>query len=159
MMLRLVILSNILLGSYSTLKMTVIFGAYDVLGRIYDYSALADEQTGGIIIWIPSSMMCLIAILIVIHQLGLDERHIAYPIYNSSVLLYPTTGAGLIERYRSKNQAMVIGLGVFAITVFAVAFLIDVLYEAPEPIGTTLTAGNKPMQHTAHEPFVRLCGS
>jgi putative membrane protein len=79
MMLWLAILSNIVLGGYTTLKHAVLYTAYDVHGRLYGMPAGTDEHIGGIIIWIPSSMMCLIAILLVIHMWGrqealLDER-------------------------------------------------------------------------------------
>lgn len=132
MMLLIVILSNILLGSYTTLKTTVLYGAYDVLGRLYDYSPLTDEQIGGIIIWIPSSMMCLIAILIVIHLWGrhetrMDAWRVAQPSSNAAALLYPATGAALVKRARPKNRAMAAGFGVFVFTVFATAILVGVL--------------------------------
>ena len=70
MMLWFVTLSNILLGAYTVLKGTVLYGAYDIEGRLFGIGALADEQLGGIIIWIPGSMMCLIGILIVVHMWG-----------------------------------------------------------------------------------------
>jgi putative membrane protein len=156
MMLWLVILSNILLGSYTTLKTTVLYGAYDVLGRLYGYSSLADEQIGGIIIWIPSGMMCLIAVLIVIHLWGLHEtrvvqRRVARSTSNSVALVYPATGAALIERARLKNRAMAAGFGVLVFTVFATAILVGVLYIIPGRSGDKIEARDGLVEHASHE--------
>ena len=48
MMLWVVTLSNIVLGAYTTLRSDVLYSAYDVTGRLFGYSALGDEQLGGI---------------------------------------------------------------------------------------------------------------
>lgn len=154
MMLWVVILSNIVLGSYTALKTTVLYGGYDVLGRLFGYSALGDEQLGGIIIWIPSSMMCLVAVLIVIHLWGLhetrlDERRTAQFTSNSAALLYPATGAALIERARPKNRAMAIGFSVFVFTVFATAILLGVLYNLTDTVGIDVEARGGLVTHAA----------
>lgn len=133
MMLWLVILSNILLGSYMALKSAPLYAAYGAGVRLSGYMPLADEQIGGIIIWIPSSLLCLIAILLVVHMWGLHEERLngerlANPGSNSAALMYPTTGVGLIARARSKNRAMAAGFGLFALMVFATAILVAVLY-------------------------------
>ncbi len=132
MMLWVVILSNILLGAYTTLKTTVLYSAYDVLGRLYGYSARGDEQIGGIVIWIPSSMMCLVAVLIVIHLWGLHESRMneRRPAQSTS------NSAALIERARPKNRAMAAGFGVFVFVIFATAILIGVLYDRLANLGT-----------------------
>lgn len=145
MMLWIVILSNILLGAYTTLKTTVLYDGYDTLGRLFGYSSLTDEQIGGIIIWIPSSMMCLAAVLIVIHLLGLHEtrlerQRLAQSTSNSAALLYPATGAALIERARPKNRAMAAGFAVFVLSVFITAILVGVLYNLSDTIGSTSPA-------------------
>lgn len=155
MMLSLVILSNILLGAYTALKSVELYPAYDVLGRFFGYSALGDEQIGGVIIWIPSSMMCLIAVLIVLHLWGrhetrLVERHSALSRSNSAILLQPTTGAALIERARPKNRAMAIGFGTFVFTVFATTILVGILYDMPGGIGTGVAAHHGMVKHAAH---------
>lgn len=154
MMLWIVILSNILLGSYTTLKTTVLYGAYDVLGRLYGYSPIADEQIGGVVIWIPSSMMCLIAVLIVIHLWGLhetrmDEQRVAEPSSNSAALLYPATATALIERARPKNRAMAAGFGLFVLTVFATAILVGVLYTVSGRSGDRIEARDGLIEHAA----------
>lgn len=133
MMLWIAILSNILLGSFTALKTTVLYPAYDAVGRMFGYAAIVDERIGGVIIWIPSSMMCLIAILIVIHLWGLHEnrqaeRHAARSGSNSAALLYPATAAALIEQTRSKNRVMALGFVFFAATVFITAILVAIFY-------------------------------
>jgi putative membrane protein len=129
MMLWFVILSGIVLGAYTTVKTTILYPAYDVAGRLFGMSARNDEAIGGIIIWIPSSMMCLAAVLIIIHLLGLYEaalyrRYRARPVSNSAALLFPTTGAELIARARPKNRLMAFGFTAFVITVFGATLLI-----------------------------------
>lgn len=135
MMLWVAILSNILLGSYMTLKTTILYGAYDQLGRLYGYSPLADEQLGGMIIWIPSSMMCLLAVIIVIHQFGrhetlLEARRNAWSPRNSDILLHPTTGAALVEQAKPKNRVMAFGFALFAAAMFSVAILAGIVSQA-----------------------------
>lgn len=70
------ITGNILIGAFTTLKSAVLYPAYDTLGRLWGLSALTDELLGGIVIWIPSSMMCVIAALIVIHSWGARETKV-----------------------------------------------------------------------------------
>lgn len=134
-MLLMAMLSNILLGSYITLKTTILYDAYDHLGRLFEYAPLADEQLGGMIIWIPSSMMCLLAVIIVIHHFGTQEtlsaaRRNAWTPRNSDILLHPTTGAALIEQAQPKNRAMALGFALFAAAMFSVAILAGLVSHA-----------------------------
>ncbi len=78
-MLTAAILSNILLGAVTTFKPMPLYTAYDALGRLWHLGALTDERLGGMIIWIPGSMMCAVAALVVIrfwggHEVRLDGR-------------------------------------------------------------------------------------
>tara|TARA_R110002020_G_scaffold63717_6_gene169746 strand:- start:2283 stop:3437 length:1155 start_codon:yes stop_codon:yes gene_type:complete len=132
MTLLIVILSNIGLGSYTVLKAAVLYPAYDVNGRMYGFSGIADEQFGGLIIWIPSSMMCLLALLLTIHAMGLNETRreatrLKWTPSNSAAMDYPTTGAALIEKARPKNKAMALGFSIFSISMFLAAIGIGVL--------------------------------
>ncbi len=70
------ITGNILIGSYITLKSVVLYPVYDTLGRLWNLHALTDELLGGIVIWIPGSMMCVIAALIVIRLWGNRETKV-----------------------------------------------------------------------------------
>lgn len=70
------ITGNILIGAFTTLKSAVLYPAYDTLGRLWNLNALTDELLGGIVIWIPGSMMCVIAALIVIRLWGDRETKV-----------------------------------------------------------------------------------
>lgn len=127
MMLWLSTLSNIVLGAYTVLKSTVLYGAYDIDGRLFGFSALADEQIGGFIIWIPSSMMCLIGVLIVIHMWGRQETAAVERADKTMKPGEPGSGAALIAQQRPRNQALAVGFAAFAIAIFAVAILVGIL--------------------------------
>jgi putative membrane protein len=154
MMLWVVILSNIVLGSYTTFKGEVLYPAYDTVGRIYDMRPLTDEMLGGLIIWIPSSMMCLAGLLIVIHMWGrhetrLDEKgRVSWPA-NSAALAYPTTGAALVERTHLRNRALAVGFALFAAMVFVVVISIGVLNHLNGATPTGLFASGPAAQEHA----------
>lgn len=142
MLLWLVLLSNIVLGAYTTFKATVLYRAYDVLGRFGDVSPSSDEHLGGIIIWIPSSMMCLIAVLAIIHMWGrqetrLERRQIDTP--NNPVLRISVHGGRrapaphaisdreVLDSQKSKNRALALGFGAFAAAVFTAVLLVGIV--------------------------------
>lgn len=132
MMLWIVTLTQIALGAYTTLKSEVLYPAYDVVGRLFGIKPLADELVGGFIIWVPSSMMCLLAAILVIHMWGVyetraEEKRLAWPASNSAALAYPTTGAELVAQARSKNRILALGVAAFAISVFGMAIFVGVL--------------------------------
>ena len=62
------IISNILLGALTTFKTSVLYTAYDIEGWLFGISPLADETGGGIVLWVPGSMMAIIALLIVVYD-------------------------------------------------------------------------------------------
>jgi len=128
MMLLLVSLTQIGLGAYLTLKSEVLYPAYDIAGRYFGIKPLTDEIAGGFIIWAPSSMMCLVAALIVIHSWGrqetrADERHPAW----SADARHPTTGAGLVAQAQSKNRTLAVGVAGLVALMFAMAIFAGVL--------------------------------
>ncbi len=132
MMLWIAIIANILIGAATTLKPMVLYHAYDIHGRLFGMPPLADEQLGGVLIWIPSSMMCLIAIIVVIHTLGLHEEKMEaartrWTPSNSAAMAWPTTGAELIARARVKNRQMALGFAGFSASVFVTAIMIGIL--------------------------------
>ncbi len=129
MMLWLVILSNILLGAYTTLKTETLYNAYGLGSRMFGYTPLADEQIGGIIIWIPSSMMSLVALLIVIHMWGRHESRMVerQMLSNPSVQVNLISGTAMNQETRLKNQALARRLATFAATVFTTVVLIGML--------------------------------
>jgi putative membrane protein len=129
MMLWIVILSNIGLGAYTTLKSVTLYQAYDRVGRLFDILPLTDETVGGFIIWVPSSMMCIIAVLIVIHMWGRQETRADEMRRTSAAhaALYPATGAELRAQARRKNNVLAIGVAAFMASVFAAAIFAGVL--------------------------------
>ena len=68
------IVSNILLGAITVFKTTVLYTAYDIEGRLFGIAPLTDETAGGFILWVPASMMAIIAILVVFFDWNLTER-------------------------------------------------------------------------------------
>ncbi|NIC05697.1 cytochrome c oxidase assembly protein [Billgrantia bachuensis] len=68
-----VIPPQILLGAYLTFSESVLFDVYAVCGRAWPIAPLTDQQLGGLITWIPASMMSVIGVLIVIRYI-LSEK-------------------------------------------------------------------------------------
>jgi putative membrane protein len=152
MMLWLVVLSNIVLGAYTTLKTTVLYDAYGMGTRLFAFSPLADEQIGGFIIWVASSMMCLAAILAVIHLWGLhetaaDERLAAASPARANLAAPPVSAADFIAERRSGNRLVAFGFAAFAFTVFLTAVLIGVLADLPRVAAPPPTGGPHLAQH------------
>jgi len=109
-MLSAALLSNILLGAVTTFKPMPLYAAYDELGRLWHLSALTDERLGGMIIWIPGSMMCAVAGLCVIrfwggHETRQDGRRTRE--------LGSASGTGM-----RSNRALALKLAAVAATVF-----------------------------------------
>ncbi len=128
MMLVLVSLTQIGLGAYLTLKSEVLYPAYDIAGRAFGIKPLTDEIVGGFIVWAPSSMMCLVAALIVIHAWGrqetrAEERRPAW----SADAFHPTTGAALVAQAQPKNRVMAVGVAGFVVLMFGMAIFAGVL--------------------------------
>jgi putative membrane protein len=71
----LVMFPQILMGALITFAQHDIYTFYDWCGRLYpSVSALDDQQYGGLIVWIPSAMMSVIALIIVINFLRQAEE-------------------------------------------------------------------------------------
>ena len=141
MLLWLALLSNIILGAYTTLKTTELYPA-DVLGRFWEISPSVDEHLGGIIIWIPGSMMFLVALLTVVHMWGRHESRIesrqagGAGILESSMIgrggrgglpPHPISARDFADREKSKDRTMALGFAAFAIAVFSTVLLIGVM--------------------------------
>lgn len=65
-MLVAVMFPQILIGAYIGLSTHDLFKVYAVCGRLYPISAVTDQQIGGLILWIPGSMMSVIGMLVVL---------------------------------------------------------------------------------------------
>ncbi|MEO7679324.1 MAG: cytochrome c oxidase assembly protein [Sphingomonas sp.] len=127
MMIWVAVLSQILLGAYLTSKSTIFYPAYAATQRLAAMTAIIDEQTGGFLIWVPSSFLSLLALIVVIDQFGrhetkMDEKRKRWSPSNSAILLYPETAATLRAMTRTKNRRRAIGMIGFAVIVFCAAF-------------------------------------
>ncbi len=121
------IVSNILLGAITTLKETVLYTAYDVAGRLFDINPLTDETTGGFVIWIPGSMMCIIAIIVVMHRWGEYERRsnmrrLSWSFSNSRALEWPETAEELRLKVATPNRVTGLVLGATSLSIFIFVF-------------------------------------
>ena len=106
----------------------MLYPAYDVVGRRFDVHALTDETIGRFIIWVPSSMMCLLAAILAIHMWGrqeerTEEKRMAMP----DLMPVPTTGAALVAQAAPKNRVLALGVAGFSLAMFISAFFIGVL--------------------------------
>jgi putative membrane protein len=124
--------SNSLIGSITTLKTVVVYTAYDVDGRLFGIPPLADEAIGGYIMWMPASMMCLIAILLVLHGWGKQEtrayaRSTRWSASNSAALEFPQTADELRIKVKTVNKTTGLTLASVAIAMFLLAFSIPIL--------------------------------
>ena len=63
-----VMLPQILLGAYISLSGRELYDVYAVCGRAYPLSPLEDQEIGGLITWIPSSMMTALAGIILLRR-------------------------------------------------------------------------------------------
>jgi putative membrane protein len=123
MMLWITSLAHIAIGAYLTVKTEILYSAYGAAGRPFGISALTDETVGGFIIWVPRALLCLAAIIMVIHLWGRHEdriwaRYSNWSSSNSAALLFPTTGEQLIAQARPKNRALAIVVASFVVAVF-----------------------------------------
>ncbi|MEW5011289.1 MAG: cytochrome c oxidase assembly protein [Cycloclasticus sp.] len=67
-MLAVVLVPQQLLGAYITLSSSIIYDVYDVCGRAWPISPSADQIYGGIVTWIPASMMSVLGFLLVLKR-------------------------------------------------------------------------------------------
>ncbi len=118
MMIWLALLANIVIGAYLAFKGTILYPAYEATGRLLGLGALADEQLGGATIWIPGSMMFVLAALLVIHAWGRNEAR------TTPKDVSPGPAA---DRRRHASRAMALGFLAFVATVFGAAILIGIL--------------------------------
>jgi putative membrane protein len=123
-MLWVAVVGNILLGAVTTLKPAALYTAYDDFGRLWGFGPLPDEQLGGLIIWIPPSMMCLVALFVVISSWGAHETKIAPRLERQLGRANMSTPAAWDRapegraRVAARNQALGLKLATIALAVF-----------------------------------------
>ena len=64
---------NIALGAYITFTPLNLFRAYDFTGRVWGVGQVLDQQIGGLIIWVPGSMMTVLGALLVFRRWLRDD--------------------------------------------------------------------------------------
>lgn len=74
LLLGMIIPPQIALGAYITFSRQNLFDIYDVCGRAFPIAPLLDQQIGGLITWIPASMMSVVAAIIVL-AFRLEKTH------------------------------------------------------------------------------------
>jgi len=57
-----------IIGAYLSLHNGIVYTVYAICGRLWPVDAVTDQQLGGLIVWIPASMMCSFAALIVLRR-------------------------------------------------------------------------------------------
>lgn len=57
-----------IIGAYLSLHPGIVYTVYEVCGRLWPVDPVTDQQLGGLIVWIPASMMCSTAALIVLRR-------------------------------------------------------------------------------------------
>ena len=72
---------NMALGVWLAFNNNVIYSYYEAVPRVWGISALTDQRIGGIIMWIPGSMMFLLAALLLMSQyLGSEAEKPPLPV-------------------------------------------------------------------------------
>ncbi|GFM31208.1 putative inner membrane protein [Novosphingobium sp. PY1] len=116
-------LGNIVLGAFLTFKTIPLYDAYLTLGHMWHVSMLTDEQTGGIVMWIPGTMMFAISALVVIHRWGSEEERL--------VSRRMRTGRELTAERAPANRALAIGLAGFALLMLAITVSVVAVIDHP----------------------------
>ena len=116
-------LGNIVLGAVLTFKPRAIYTAYLVTGHAWHVSMLTDEQTGGIIMWIPGTMMFAISALVIVYRWASEETRL--------VERRARTGRELRAATRPANRALAFGLGGFSLLMLVLTLSIVALIDHP----------------------------
>jgi len=116
-------LGNIVLGAFLTFKTIPLYSAYLQLGHMWHVSMLSDEQTGGIIMWIPGTMMFAMSAIIVIHRWGSEEER--------TVQRRIRTGRELVSSQRPANRALAFGLAGFALLMLIITVSVVAVIDHP----------------------------
>lgn len=120
------LLVNIPLGAYLSYKESVLYPAYDEGGRL-GLDPLVDERIGGLIQYVPGSMMFVVAVLLVLgawrrHELRLEgwrHRGIARREFNDAICHQDTR--------RLRNMRLGLTLGGVCAFMFAAAIVAGIL--------------------------------
>jgi len=123
-----VIVSNILLGSLTTMKEVVLYTGYDIAGRLWNFAPLADETAGGYTIWVPSSFVIIAAIILVFNGWNAAEvrqwnaRH-NWSGSNAAALEFPETAHELRLKTAEPNRRTGRTLALVSAAMFATVMI------------------------------------
>jgi len=67
-------LPQMVLGAVLSLSMTDYYGVYEICGRILPMSALSDQHYGGLIIWLPGTLVSFAAMIAVLWTMRINEE-------------------------------------------------------------------------------------
>lgn len=67
------VFANIPIGAYITFTHRDLYQAYDLAGRIWGVGGPLDQQIGGLIMWVPGSMMTVVGALVVLARWIRDD--------------------------------------------------------------------------------------
>ncbi|NOX40093.1 MAG: cytochrome c oxidase assembly protein [Alphaproteobacteria bacterium] len=117
------VMSTIFLGAVTALKSEEWYSAYDIHGRLFAQTGLMDEQIGGFVIWVPGSMMLIIAILLTIYAWNRTETaqfssRDGWISSNMSALQHPQTEEELWIKVEKPNRAVAFALGAVTVSIF-----------------------------------------
>ncbi len=70
----LIVPPQILVGAIIALTNEDIYPVYNICGRILPISAIADQHYGGLVLWIPPGMMSVIALLLILNNLRINDE-------------------------------------------------------------------------------------
>jgi len=79
LLLWIITVPQIWLGAHIALHPGVMYDVYNVCGRAWPVSPLVDQQIGGLITWIPASMMGVLAAVVVLRLWLLDSARLRAP--------------------------------------------------------------------------------
>lgn len=69
---------QMVLGALLSLSTTDYYPVYQICGRMFDIPALSDQHYGGLIIWLPGTLLSLLAIIIVLINMRRNEEGVAH---------------------------------------------------------------------------------
>lgn len=117
------IAGTIPLGAFLSLKRTVLYDSYDTNGRIWDLGALHDELLGGLIVWMPGSMMFVVLLLVVIRLWGARESRMEA--LRQRGIVRPNRA----DDVAAANRALAVRLAGIALTVIVGVIAVALLSE------------------------------
>lgn len=123
-----VVVSNIFLGSLTTLKEVSLYASYQTT-KTGLLGALPDETIGGYMIWVPSSMVMIAAIILVMNGWNASEvrrwdaRYELMRGSNTAALEFPETAEELRLKVARSNRDMGRTLALSALVMFLIVMI------------------------------------